>query len=52
MNNTTECLLMSLALIVAAAVCAAFGGCDDGKVRVLPEGTPHGVHGTLKGEAP
>jgi len=40
-------LLLALALVALAFVSSLFGGCDDGKVRVLNDDTrlPHGVHG-------
>ena len=47
-----EVLWSFIALVLALVLLAKFGGFDDASVRVLPEGTPHGVTGTLKGEQP
>jgi hypothetical protein len=48
----TELLWYLVALIFVIALLTKLGGLDDAAARQLPEGTPHGVVGTLKGEQP
>ena len=51
--KTETCIAIFAAFWSIVIVLWAIGGLDDGDVRKLPdssETTPHGVHGTLKGE--
>ena len=47
-----EALWSFVVLVFILALLAKIGGLDDSSARNLPEGTPHGVTGILKGEQP
>ena len=49
--KTETCIAIFAAFWAIVIVLWAIGGLDDGSARVLPETTPHGVHGTLKKDA-